>query len=63
MLGIVPSNRDAGPNDPKFLEVLKVRPIGVWTTVKQVQLQTQLLQVPRAQRAALKAYIAGKRND
>lgn len=38
-----------------------MRPTGVWSTIKQVQLETQLLRVPRTQRVQLRAYIAGSK--
>ncbi len=36
-----------------------MRPTGVWSTVKLVQLEKDLLWVPRTQRAKLRAYVAG----
>jgi hypothetical protein len=41
--------------------VKEMRPTGVWSTIKQVQLETRLLGVPRAQRIKLRAYIAGSK--
>lgn len=38
-----------------------MRQAGVWSTIKQVQLERQLLWVPRTQRAKLRAYVAGSK--
>jgi hypothetical protein len=38
-----------------------MRPIGVWTTIKYVRLERELLAVPRAQRANLRTYVAGRK--
>ena len=38
-----------------------MRPSGVWSTIKLVQLETQLLRVPRTQRPKLRGYIAGSK--
>jgi len=38
-----------------------MRPTAVWSTIKQVQLETRLLRVPRTQRIKLRAYIAGNK--
>lgn len=36
-------------------------PTGVWNTIKQFQLEKDLLWVPRAQKVNLRAYIAGRK--
>jgi hypothetical protein len=33
----------------------------VWSTIKQVRLEKELLWVPRAQRVQLRAYVAGRK--
>lgn len=38
-----------------------MRQTGVWSTIKQVQLEGQLLWVPRTQRAQLRAFVAGSK--
>lgn len=38
-----------------------MRPTGVWSTIKQVQFERQLLRVPRTQRAGIRAYVAGRK--
>lgn len=38
-----------------------MRPTGVWSTIKLVQLETRLLRVPRTQRIKLRGYIAGSK--
>jgi hypothetical protein len=38
-----------------------MRPTGVWSTIKQFQLERDLIWVPRTQKAALRAFIAGRK--
>ena len=44
-----------------FVEVDAMRATGLWNTYRRMRLEKSLFAVPRTERRAIRAYIAGKR--
>ncbi len=62
MLGSADVRWDAGTAAPnRSGGVKQMRPTTVWSTIKQFQLEKDLIWVPRTQKVNLRAYIAGRK--